>query len=395
MKVLYVIFTCSLALLGCQKSSESADRASFSNCKLPAADGYVSVSIGGFPRASYRLKAIGTVTATVIMVDFSDAVATKTPDQAYAMISGATDTFTEMSYGRFTYTLNPVKKWYRMSKASSEYKFNVGSSHLDYIKEAVALADADVDFSTTDAVVVIANPDSKTVGSYDTRGPAWIGFPGGGITVDGKEIVNGITSAYDLNTWGSIWLNHETTHTLGLVDLYAYESDSTKALDSVRFTGGYSYMGINSFKSNSPGLFAWERWVLGWLDDSQVSCVNPYSSGVVTGRLTPVESSGGIKALVIPAGDTKAVVVELRAASGLDKNIQKAGVLTYVVDSSMQTGKGPIKVYPSNTDSDPYFLQSTRTVNEYVDVENLRIDVTGLDSSGADVRVVTTNRVAM
>jgi hypothetical protein len=192
-----------LLTVSCGKAPETVDLSTFSTCKIADATGNSSVSITGFPRPSYRLKSTGSVTVTIIMVDFSDAVATKTPDQAYAMLSGSPATFTEMSYGRCTFTLNPVKTWYRMSKPSTSYKFAEGSGHLDYIKEAVALADSAVDFSGTDMIVVLANPDSQNVGNYQGRGPTLPANPGYGLTLDGREILNFATSAYDLNTWAA------------------------------------------------------------------------------------------------------------------------------------------------------------------------------------------------
>jgi M6 family metalloprotease-like protein len=383
-----------LLTVSCGKAPEKVDLSTFSTCKIPDATGNSSVSITGFPRPSYRLKSTGSVTVTIIMVDFSDAVATKTPDQAYAMLSGSPATFTEMSYGKFTYTLNPVKTWYRMSKPSTSYKFTEGSGHFDYIKEAVALADSAVDFSGTDMIVVLANPDSQNVGNYQGRGPTLPASPGYGLTLDGKEILNFATSAYDLNTWGSIWLTHETGHTLGLVDLYAYETaDSSNPYDSLRFTGSFSYMGYNSFDSFSPGLTAWERWTLGWLDDSQMRCANPYKDGTITASLTPVATSGGLKSIVIPVSANKVVVAEQRVPSGIDSKLAKSGVLVYVIDSSVTSGKGAMRVYPSDPKSDPWLKQSPRAAGEFVDVENVRVEVTGLTSITADVRVTALGRL--
>ena len=90
---------------------------------------------------------------------------------------------------------------------------------------------------------------------------------------------------------------------MGLVDLYA--CDASNWSDSIRFTGGYSFIGVNSFKSK----------------------------------------------------------------------------------------KGPIQVYPALVGNNYYLVQSTRVVNEYVDVENLRIDVTSKSDSGMDIRVVPLNQV--
>lgn len=364
-------------LVSCTKKK---DDQVYTNCKLPIADGRGGVAIGGFPKYSDRIVSTGTVNATVIFVDFSDAVATKTPAQAYALISGATGTFTEQSYGRMSYNMTPVLQWFRMSQPSTSYSYS-GSGHFNFIKEAVSVADATVDFSSTDSLVIITNPDLTRF----TQGPAMAANTGGGVTADGNEMLNVVTSGYDLNEWGSIWLNHEVTHTLGLVDLYSYTSSSFPGI--LYDVGMFSYMGFNSFESNSPGLTAWERWVLGWLDDSQVLCSNPRKEGEINTLITPIGTSGGQKAVIVPVGDTKVVVVESRRASGIDSNIAKTGALVYTVDSSIASGYGPIKVFPKGGSEDPYLAQSPRATGESVTVSGIKVEVINSDATGDTVRI--------
>ena len=353
-------------------------------CKLPVADGRGDVSIGGWPRISERSKVLGDVTATVIMVDFADAPASMTPSEALARISPAQDVFKEMSYGKLSYNLKPQLKWYRMSKNSSEYvtggwSFN---SHKAYITEAAKLADADVDFSATDSLIILANPDAKGMGY---SGPAFSAIQGNGITLDGKYISNGATSAYDLNNWKSIWLNHEISHTMGLVDLYAYSTSNTaNRYDGLRYTGEFSYMGLSSYDSNSPSLLAFERWNLGWIEDSQIECMK---SSQLTKLISPVEITGGTKAIVIPISRTKAVVVESRRAIGIDKALKKSGALVYVVDSSIQSGLGPVKVFPSDLINDPRFFNAPRALGESVVVEGVTIKVVKSDTMGDTVEI--------
>lgn len=354
-------------------------------CKLPVADGRGDVSIGGWPRIAERSKTTGTVVATVIMVDFPDAPATMTPQAAFAKISGATATFSEMSYGRLNYAFNPQFKWYRMSSPSTHYAPLNASfvKHRSYIAEAAALADADVDFSSTDNIVILANPDARGLGM---AGPAFAAINGNGITLDGKYVSNGATSAYDLNTWSSIWLNHEITHAFGLVDVYAAtRDDANNAYDGHRHVGEFSYMGLSSFDGNAPSLFAFERWNLGWLDDSQIVCS---SAKEITQLVTPVQSAGGIKAVIVPLTATKALVVESRRALGLDRRIAKPGALVYTVDSSVQSGLGPVKVYPSAVASDPRFLSAPRAAGESVTVEGITVRVSSASSAG-DTVVIT------
>jgi len=318
------------------------------------------------------------------MVDFADAPATMSPSEALARISPAQDVFKEMSYGKLNYNLKPQLKWYRMSKNSSEYvaggwTFN---SHRDYITEAAKLADPDVDFSTTDSLIILANPDAKGMGY---SGPAFSAIRKNGITLDGKYISNGATSAYDLNNWKSIWLNHEISHTMGLVDLYAStSSNSANRYDGLRYTGEFSYMGLSSYESNSPSLLAFERWNLGWIEDSQIDCMK---TSQLTKLISPVEVTGGAKAIVIPISRTRAVVIESRRAIGVDKAMSKSGALIYVVDSSIQSGLGPVKVFPSDLVNDPRYLSAPRAVGESVTIEGVTIKVIKSDASGDTVEI--------
>ena len=353
-------------------------------CKLPVADGRGDVSIGGWPRIDERSKVLGDINVTVILVDFPDAPAKLTPAEAFAKISPATDTFKEVSYGKANYAMKPQLKWYRMSKKSSDYVAGGWSfeKQRDYMLEAAKLADADVDFSKTDSLIILANPDAEGMGY---SGPAFSAIRGNGLTLDGHYISNGATSAYDLNNWKSIWLNHEISHSMGLVDLYAAtQEDQSNRYDGFRYTGEFSYMGYSSFDSNSPSLLAFERWNLGWISDDQVQCV---STPTTPQTITPVESIGGLKAVIVPISRTKALVVESRRALGIDSAMKKSGALVYVVDSSIQSGMGPVKVYPSNLKTDPRYLDAPRANGESVTVEGITVKVTASDANGDTIEV--------
>jgi M6 family metalloprotease-like protein len=292
--------------------------------------------------------------------------------------------FKEMSYGKLSYNLKPQLKWYRMSKNSSDYVAGGWTfiKHRDYMTEAAKLADSEVDFGNTDSLIILANPDAKGMGY---SGPAFAAIRGSGITLDGKYISNGATSAYDLNNWKSIWLNHEISHSMGLVDLYAFTtSDRSNRYDGLRYTGEFSYMGLSSYQSNSPSLLAFERWNLGWIEDSQVECVK---SSQFTKLITPVQVSGGTKAVIVPISSTKAVVIESRRATGIDSALSKSGALVYLVDSSIQSGLGPVKVFPSDLVNDPRYLNAPRAMGESVTVEGVTIKVIQSDASGDTVEI--------
>lgn len=385
-----LIFLISLVFLaGCAKKSSDL----FSNCKLPIADGRGGAAIGGFPRYSDRLSSTGTVNVTFIMVDFSDSVASRTVASVYANVSSAKQFFTDMSYGRLDYNMMaPGASWVRMPSPSTQYSFSTGTLHRAYISDAVnAAVTAGISFATTDLVVIVQNPDTTTISSI---GPAALMTRGSGIMVNGRELLNFVTSGNDYLTHGYLWLNHESTHTLGLVDLYSSSPASSSFADNVPFTGGFSLMGISSVSAMfAPSLTAWERYVLGWIDDSQVDCINPRKDGAFTSTITPINASGGKKAAIIPVGTTKVVVVESRRSGGYDANLSKEGALVYTVDSSIQSGKGPLMIYPAGGASDPWFAQSPRATGESVSVEGVKVEVLSSSSSGGDTIRVSADKV--
>lgn len=103
---------------------------------------------------------------------------------------------------------------------------------------------------------------------------------------------------------------------------------------------------------NAPGHFAFERWVLGWIDDEQIYCLE---NGEATVELEAIEKNGGTKAIVVPMDSTTALVVESRRKIGFDKKT-KEGALVYLVNTALAGGSGPIQVKPGMK-SEYEFLQ--------------------------------------
>jgi len=225
-----------------------------------------------------------------------------------------------------------------MSQPSTAYSFATFDSQRQYLVEASSLgAAAGWDFSTSDSIVVIATPPAFK------SGPAFCAEPGTGFVASGRTFENGATSGSDLLVWGSRWANHELGHTMGLVDLYAFN------------TSGDAPLFMGNIQATGNEYFGWERWLLGWVADAEVLCAG---AGETRAALVPIEappaavlrSSGGssTRLLVAPIGPTTAVVVEARAAVGADAGIPAPGLLVYVLDSSLPTGYGPLRVLPLN-----------------------------------------------
>ncbi|MDP1813628.1 MAG: M6 family metalloprotease domain-containing protein [Leadbetterella sp.] len=326
----------------------------------------------GFSNRALRPATSGTVKIGVIFVDFNDAVATKTPKEIFdAHISPvAEDFYQSVSYSKLKIEFEPAFQWYRMSKAAASYvPFNTFAAHKTYIQEAISLANANVDFSKYSSVLVVNDPKN----SPSDIGPAFqSNHPGNSIPVDGASIHNGVTSGRDMAFWPKgLWFCHEFGHNLGLPDLYAFTTPYHK------YVGEFGLMGTQGGKSPEP--FGWERWILGWINDNQVVCQGNVGNGAVT--LTPIESVGGVKILTIPIDNKATIVVESRRGIGFDKNLIKEGPLVYLVDASIRTGNGPLKVLPLNeTDQTKY--QATMSIAQTITYQGITITYTAKTENG-------------
>lgn len=298
----------------------------------------------GFPTDfDIFLEPEGTLNAVMLFVDFPDAPITAA-DPAWRSVDAyldlhqpGADWLRTASYGAVNVEITAVDEWYRMSQPSTSYGLDRGATfdeHAAYVQEAVALADADVDFSQYDIVYVVVAPNAAGI----SNSPGYIDTSDSRVVADGVAISHGATFGTDVWLWPDatrhLVLAHETGHIFSLPDLYAFDGETHG------YVAGWDVMA--DIDGPAPGPFAWHRWKLGWITDRQVACLD--EPGVYTVRLTSVDRRNGTKLAVIPTGPTTALVIESRRALGLDADACSTGVLVYSVDSSVATGEGPIRV---------------------------------------------------
>lgn len=344
-------------------------------CKLPRV---LESSIAlGFPKVEGLAPSKGELNMTVLFVDFEDVPATKPTDSIFAIVNPiASDFYKEISYGRLNINLNPHHKWLRLSQPSAHYGEGIYEfePHRNFIQEAIDLADDEVDFSQTDVVLVLSNPEAKAIDrgpTFKSRDSDWQ------IKADGASISTAITSGYDLNYWGGLWLAHETGHTFGLPDLYHFGSERWN-----RYVGTFGIMGTQA--GNAPGYFAFERWVLGWLDDEQIYC---HSAGEVEMEIEAIENKGGTKAIVVPIDNTSALLVESRRKIGFDEKTRE-GALVYVVNTSLPGGNGPIQVRPGFESEFEFLQDAPLKQGETYRYQNISVEVIETNAFSDLVKVV-------
>lgn len=329
-----------------------------------------------------RLASRGTIRVSTIMVDFSDAAGGRSSTEYYrSFVPAGLDILRNFSHGELTIVEERSSSWIRMPRPSTGYNYYRGMTdrdHLRFIQDAVDAADSAMDFSATDALIVVMPPTLTTPG-YDVS-PAFVNVPGRGIMADGNEILNATTIGTDWADKRSFVLAHELLHTMGLVDLYDLEGTWEGDPYVQRFVGPFSLMG---YYASNPEIFAWERWVLGWLGDTDALCLDKGTHDV---SLRGVSLAGsGTRIAVIPLGGTRFLSLEARTRAGLDSRGAE-GVLPYVVDPAALTGSGPIRV-PS---TGPRTVMAPLVPGQTRIVEGVGLEILSRDGSGYAVRVHTT-----
>jgi M6 family metalloprotease-like protein len=144
-----------------------------------------------------------------------------------------------------------------------------------------------------------------------------------------------ITAGNDMFSWGYRWINHEFGHTVGLPDLYIYSPLTVEGTRVNQFfwVGGWNIMGNIGGHANDYSGF--EKYKLRWIRDDQVDVVS--QPGTTTHAITPLETPGGSKIVVVRTGVSTAYVAELRTklgVDGLDNRGKYQGVLLYKIDAS-------------------------------------------------------------
>ena len=312
-------------------------------------DGVESPTVGEWPEADDRwfLSAVGTLRVAMLFVDFPDVAATRTTQEMGDRFVPLPEAWIdEASYGRMQLDITPFHTWYRMSRPVESYDVESCCAHqpvVDVVSEATELADDDVDFAQYDAVWVFGPETPKMTPLV------FLAFPGAGVVRDGHELRHGVIANGSLNPDRPAFqahgiVTHELGHLLGLPDTYGRPS---LEVDTHDYVGGWEMMDLPD-----PGahFLAFHKWLLGWIDPGQLRGLR--RPGSVEAVISPLETPGGIKAIVVQTTPHTAYVAEVRRPIGEDDDTCDEGLLVYTVDSRTINGSGPARVKPSQPSPD-------------------------------------------
>jgi len=308
-------------------------------CKIENNKLWTKLTYGlGFPRPENRLPNKGTLNFKVLFAKSSGSTVAneKSAEDLYKKLQPeiVSSFYNQVSNGSVQkIQFEPYYSWIEFDKleslkdaAGDEIKL-VEAEWRTFVSKTLETAEPQIDFTKSDGVMIILDPNSSYLriayGLTDEH------------IVDGKKISNVVMlgRAYvQVGLRSPYLVIHELGHLFGLPDLYSFQ-DSTDTADYFSIMNKAAVGGI--------GYFGWEKYILGWLDDPQMIC---HKAGEVAGNLVPLTKANGLKMIVIPISSSEVLVVENRTKEGIDKMIPNPGIIAYVVDSSIEGGKNPIKV---------------------------------------------------
>jgi M6 family metalloprotease-like protein len=292
----------------------------------------------GFPRPENRLPNKGTLNFKVLFAKSSGSTVAneKSAEDLYKKLQPeiVSSFYNQVSNGSVQkIQFEPYYSWIEFDKleslkdaAGDEIKL-VEAEWRTFVSKTLETAEPQIDFTKSDGVMIILDPNS----SYLRLGYGLTDE----YTVDGKKLSSVVLlgRAYvQVGLRSPYLVIHELGHLFGLPDLYSFQ-DSTDTADYFSIMNKAAVGGI--------GYFSWEKYILGWLDDPQMIC---HKAGEVTGNLVPLTKTNGLKMIAVPISSSQVLVVENRAKEGIDKMIPNPGIIAYIVDSSIEGGKNPIKV---------------------------------------------------
>lgn len=283
-------------------------------------------------------------------------------------------------------------KYLEFNSRLSEYKvFHTNNhdhpEHARLNRDVIAAVDPQIDFSGVNIVIVVPTSGSKSnVLQQGALGP--MKTAEGTIGVTSTQFADMMTepnlSEYS-NLGAPFWWLHELFHAgFGLDDHYG---DTKRDINSEYGMGWWSLM-----TPWGGDLTSYEKWLLGFITDSQVQCLTSIFGSQHWLAPTTVQTTKS-KSLIIPISSTKLIIAESIRPAGLFYKIPQKiqGVLVYEVDLMKDShGMGMKLVLPKtrSVSNDPFFLaDAPLKAGEFVVTEGIRISIVESGTFGDVVKV--------
>lgn len=348
----------------------------------------------GFP-VSPLLKDLENFKIFAIPVEFSDTGSDRLSESATAsMFDSVKNYFESESYDRthIKFVLPPTDAQtgratsIRLEESGATSPFTTRSGSFDFvplIRNVLKQVPITWNLDQYDSVLIYFQ-DTRT--RNFVGGQAWRGSPDSPLGQMPFDFAGGKVHSLVLSSAITTVMSHELGHALfGLLDLYASDGSNS-------YLNGWGLMG--SSYGNEMGIRAWEKWLLGWVQDSAIRCASTSSSHFLSLLHIRTERP---KLLVLPLDLNRAIVVEAMqlASTMTDRNGQlyacgkvsdcrfpeRRGILVSLVDVKLLSAEGAIKVPESMRYPD------ILTQGSSISLDRFSIKVRACDESGCVVDV--------
>ncbi len=316
----------------------------------------------------------GSANIPVILINFSDTTTTyNTPDFDTLLFGTGNrsmkDYYEEVSYGAFSVSPGPsgVVGWYTTANTHDYYGTNNAQGRDkwpgDLVYEAVAAADATVDFSAydsdgdcyVDVVGIVHQGTGEEVGessadiwshSWDLASARYAGYSHYGVYTTGDSDAS-CPGGYKINdyiimpelyrtgppaTLSTIGVfAHEYGHALGLPDLYDADKSSS-GIGEWGLMGGGSWNYV-SILGDTPALMsAWSKYRLGWVTPTQVT--DSLSNEFIDAAATSADVYQLLPGSPATGGEYFLVENRQRLSGTFDEGLPGEGLAIWHIDES-------------------------------------------------------------
>jgi M6 family metalloprotease-like protein len=356
--------------------------ASIETCKLVNENAARSGESLAFPRPSFSIPTVGTHKTLVFFVDFPDVPFQEKQISEWKQnqIPAFQKYLASMSYGKLEYKVDVHESVFHITKSSLSY--NLDTAHDaprkpnadmgGLVRDSIAVADPVIDFSQYEFFNIVM-PSTTNIGTEGTTGmdPNQL--------LDGKSfsrLTIGPIREYVDNPQKKVWFLHEVGHTMGL--LHAFNPQNGMPVWGVMSNG----------TSSEPEFVAWERFILGWIQDSQNRCIDSTKPQKYVLSIAPLSSkSDANKMVTVKLNDHKVIVAEYRTMNPLSRiNKAQEGVFIYSVDTNARPNAGAMAALVPGSAKNP-LPYGTLQKDEQVSSANVTIKVLGNYADRSDLEI--------
>jgi hypothetical protein len=376
------------------KLTESSNL-SIENCKISQSD--INGLHKGFNWQDYaNFKALGpNTTIQVLPLQATDSLSNSDPSQDYKSFIDEVIAFTKnLSDGQWNLKFSVPHSYFMLPNSLESYK--------------VGLADYNSDLRTPGqenlvrAGLAVANlPSPDSIGMYlivtplDTPDKLFVRFSNTfSIQIGSHSHVKAFAVTKNDPAWGTI--HHDFFH-LGLTIPDHYGDEIYNGKDSTQLIGNSGEILGTDRWGNLSGTkmdwLAWDKWLGGFLQDTQVICANIKQSSTFWIKPSSVYSVNS-KLLVIPTGLNTGIAVESIRNVGLNSFLPKNfnGALVYSLDLTNPiygAGINVIRPISRIADKSPFPLPGDDTLKqgESIIFKGYRIEVIEAGDFGDVIRV--------